>query len=82
MASDGWLADLNTTVGGLARCAACVCHIAFGNVGAPGMARFVVWDGFWIGKVDWESATASPDWVKDKPASGSVKILQLCRAPE
>ena len=35
-----WLADLNTTVGGHARCAACVCHIGllFGKC-------------FWIGKV-------------------------------
>ena len=34
-----WLADLNTTVGGHARCAACVCHVGlFGKC-------------FWIGKV-------------------------------
>src|SRR5271170_1567146 len=52
-----WLADLNTTVGGHARCAACVCHI---GKWAPGMARFV-WGMF----LDWESATASPDWVND-----------------
>src|SRR5271156_3229112 len=26
-----WLADLNTTVGGLARCTACVCHIVLGR---------------------------------------------------
>jgi len=76
-----WLADLDTTVGGLASTLH-VFVILCWKVGASGMARFVVWDGFWIEKLDWESATASPDWVKDKPASGSVKILQLCRAPE
>ena len=57
----------------------CVClSYCVWKVGAPGMARYVVLGMF----LDWESATASPDWVKDKPASGSVKILQLCRVSE
>ena len=75
---DGWLADLNTTVGSVLQGALHVFVILVWKVGAPGMARFVVWGMF----LDWESATASPDWVKDKPASGSVKILQFCRVPE
>ena len=29
--------------------------------------------------LDWESTTASRTGLKDKPASGSVKILQFCR---
>ena len=70
-----WLADLNTTVGSLARCAACVCHIVFVKWERQGW-RVSLFGGRLL---DWESATASPDWIKNKPASGSVKELQLCR---
>src|SRR5271169_6830732 len=112
-----WLADLNTTVGGLVRCAACVCDIVFGtwercgrifvfllgyaNCGSlaldvlAGRFKYYSWrsrkvrcmcSSYWFSVwemfLDWESATASPDWVNDKPASGSVKILQLCRVSE
>ena len=114
-----WLADLDTTVGGLVRCAACVCGIVFGtwerrdcgarflffllgyaNCGSlaldvlAGRFKYYSWRSrkvrcmclscwfVWEMFLDWESATASPDWVNDKPASGSVKILQLCRVSE
>ena len=78
MVSDGWLEDLNTTVGGLARCAARVYHVVYRKWERQEW-RVSLFDGKLL---DWESATASPDWVKDKPASGSVEILQLCRALE
>jgi len=72
-----WLADLNTTVGGLVRCATCVCDIVFGKWGRQ------VWRGLFLGNVSGLGKCNSITGLGQRQtASGSVKILQLCRVPE
>ncbi len=56
-----WLADLDTTVGGLVRCAACVCGIVFGTWERRDCGRVFIFSvgicKLWelgVGRVGWQ----------------------------
>ena len=61
-------------------CCVCLSYCVW-ECGSAGDGAFCCLGWFLNWESGLESATASPDWVKDKSTSGSVGEMQLCRAP-